>query len=97
MYVSHTNMNQNYIRDGKIARKNDVMKDVVIKKLANNYLFVKFNMLVNAETEDKFRKYFFTANVLTIKKRTFFSSKITNFESLHYKCEIVTNLVFIPA
>ena len=60
-------MNQNYIRDGKKIATN-LLKDVDIEKLANNYLYVKFNVIVNAETKHKFCKYFFTAKVLIIKK-----------------------------
>ena len=64
-------MNQNYIRDGKKIATN-LLKDVDIEKLANNYLYVKFNIIVNAETKDKFCKYSFTANVLIIKKGIYF-------------------------
>ena len=71
MYVSHTNMNQNYIRDGKKIATN-LLRDVDIEKVANNYLYVKFNIIVNAETKDKFCKYSFTANVLIIKKGIYF-------------------------
>ena len=72
MYVSHTYMNQNYIRDGKRIATKLLKKDVDIEKLANNYLYVKFNIIVNAETKDKFCKYSFTANVLIIKKGIYF-------------------------
>ena len=60
MYVSHTNMNQNYIRYGKKIATKILKDDVDIEKLANNYLYVKFNIIVNAETKHKFCKYFFT-------------------------------------
>merc|ERR1712064_73413 len=40
-------------KDGnKIARKNNVIKDVTIKKLTNNYLFVVFSIFLNNDTRN---------------------------------------------